>query len=155
MTHQQLHPHQGVTAAMPAPVQRLFQKRLTGDNGGVPQAAEACSATGCPASCYVLRTAWQPLCRQAITGDALLQAEQAPLPEATPAQRIEAGMAVLRNNLPGLSQGSLRDMLERAHGDVMQALSGLAQHELAAPIVRAQVRFCHSSLSLESAHAQL
>ena len=49
-------------------------------------------------------------------------------------------MAVLRNNLPGLSLGSLRDLLERAQGDVLQALSGLAQQELAAPAPRQQVR---------------
>ena len=48
-------------------------------------------------------------------------------------------MAVLRNNLPGLSLGSLRDLLERAQGDVLKALSGLAQQELAVPAPRQQV----------------
>ena len=60
--------------------------------------------------------------------------------EASTAQRVEAGMAVLRNNLPGLSLGSLRDLLERAQGNVLQALSGLAQQELATPAPRQQVR---------------
>ena len=59
--------------------------------------------------------------------------------EATTAQRVEAGMAVLRNSLPGLSMGSLRNLLERAQGDVLKALSGLAQQELAAPPPRQQV----------------
>ena len=62
------------------------------------------------------------------------------LPEVSTAQRIEAGMAVLRNNLPGLSQGSLRGLLEKAGGDVLQALSGLTQHEMAAPLIRQQAR---------------
>ena len=43
-----------------------------------------------------------------------MQVKQQPAPEVTTAQRIEASMAVLRNILPGLSQGSLQELLEKA-----------------------------------------
>ena len=76
-------------------------------------------------------------------------------PEVSTSQRIEAGMAVLRNNLPGLSQGSLRSLLEKAGGDVMQALSGLTQHELSVPVIRQQVSMlCAVTTNLHSHEEQ-